>query len=105
LGDELNITKKILNEYKNRLKVIDEVLLKISWVSVDSDFDVFIDEAITLRDEIFEIEVELLIDKLRKKIFNGGIIELSDLLEIESIGWEVPKFVWDIIKDRSNNKI
>jgi hypothetical protein len=54
----------------------------------------------TLIDLFNDIEIELIIDKLRKKIYDGGRIEVSDLNEIETAGWKVPQVVWEVVKNR-----
>jgi hypothetical protein len=97
---EINITKKIQEKYKRHLETVERILLEINWVVDKRDFDRFIDRAICLRDKINEIEIDLIIDRLRKKIYNGGRIEISDLKDIETAGWEVPKVVWEVVENR-----
>ncbi len=74
--------------------------MEINWVVDRRDFDRFINKAICLREKIKEIEIELIVDKIRKKIYDGGRIEVSDLIDIENAGWEVPKVVWEVVKNR-----
>ena len=40
------------------------------------------------------------VDKIRKKIYDGGRIEVSDLNQIETAGWEVPQPIWEVVKNR-----
>ena len=96
----INITEETRDRYKKNLSDVNELLLGINWVSQKGDFEAFIELAIELRDKIREIEIELLIDRIRKKIFDGGKISISDLQDIENLGWYVPKYVWSIVIDR-----
>jgi hypothetical protein len=96
----VNITKKIQEKYKRHLETVEHLLLDINWVVDKRNFDRFINVAICLRDKINDIEIELIIDKLRKKIYDGGRIEVSDLNEIETAGWKVPQVVWEVVKNR-----
>lgn len=96
----INITEETKNRYKVRLSEVNKLLLDINWVTQKSDFDMFIKLAIELREKIREIEIELLIDRIRKKIFDGGQISVGDLMDIESLGWYVPKYVWSIVIER-----
>tara|TARA_R110000803_G_scaffold43094_6_gene92261 strand:+ start:145 stop:450 length:306 start_codon:yes stop_codon:yes gene_type:complete len=96
----VNITKKIQEKYKRHLETVEELLLDVNWVVDKRNFDRFINTAICLREKIKEIEIELVVDKIRKKIYDGGRIEVSDLNEIEGAGWPVPKVIWVIVKSR-----
>ena len=96
----LNITKQIQNKYRRHLETIEQILLELNWVRDTRNFDRFIDAAICLRDKIKEIEIELIIDSLRKKIYDGGRIEISDLNNIEKAGWPIPEVVWEVVKNR-----
>jgi hypothetical protein len=96
----INITKQIQEKYKRHLETVEQILLDINWVVDKRDFDRFVNKAICLRDKIKEIEIELVVDGIRKKIYDGGRIEVSDLQDIETAGWEVPKVVWNVVKNR-----
>jgi len=96
----VNITKKIQEKYKRHLETVEQILLEMNWVIDKNDFERFIDRAICLRDKIKEIEIELVVDRIRKKIFEGGRIEVSDLKDIEKAGWEVPTIIWEVVKNR-----
>jgi hypothetical protein len=96
----VNITKRVQEKYKKHLETIEGILLKMNWVNDTHDFNRFIDKAICLRDKIKEIEIELVVDRIRKKIYDGGRIEISDLNDIETAGWKVPQVVWDVVKNR-----
>lgn len=96
----INITKQVQEKYKRHLETVEQILLDINWVVDKRDFDRFIDKAICLRDRIKKIEIELVVDKIRKKIYDGGKIEMSDLQDIEKAGWEVPLVIWDVVKNR-----
>lgn len=96
----VNITKKVQEKYKRHLETIEQLLLDINWVVDKRNFDRFINVAICLRDKIKEIEIELIIDRLRKKIHDGGRIEITDLNDIENAGWKVPQPVWEVVKNR-----
>ena len=97
---EVNITKKIQDKYKRHLETVEQLLLDINWVVDKKNFDRFINTAICLRDKIKDIEIDLIVDKLRKKINDGGKIEITDLNEIEGAGWEVPQPIWEVVKNR-----
>lgn len=96
----VNITKQLQEKYKKHLETVEQILLDINWVVDKRDFDRFINKAICLRDKIKEIEIELIVDRIRKKIHDGGRIEISDLNDIESAGWKVPKVVWNVVSSR-----
>ena len=96
----VNITKQIQDKYRRHLETVEQLLLDINWVVDKRNFNRFVNTAICLRDKIKEIELELVVDKIRKKIYDGGRIEVSDLNQIETAGWEVPQPIWEIIKNR-----
>ena len=96
----VNISKKIQEKYKRHLETIENVLLEIDWVGDTSDFNRFIEKAICLREKIKTIEIELVVDGIRKKIYDGGRIEVSDLDDIEKAGWPVPKVVREVVQNR-----
>jgi hypothetical protein len=78
----VNITKEVQTTYKRHLETVEQTLLDINWVVDKRDFDRFIDKAICLREKIKEIEIELVVDKIRKKIYDGGKIEIIDLARL-----------------------
>ena len=96
----MNLTKNIQEKYKRHLETIEDILLSMNWVEDSRDFDRFVNRAICLRDKIKTIEIELIIDNIRKKIYNGGKIEMSDLDIIEKTGWVVPEVVKEVVRSR-----
>lgn len=96
----MNLTKSIQDKYKRHLETIEDILLRMNWVEDSRDFDRFITKAICLRDQIKTIELDLVVDSIRKKIYNGGRIEVSDLDNIEKIGWKVPQVIREVVTNR-----
>jgi hypothetical protein len=96
----VNITKQVQEKYKRHLETVEQILLHINWVKDNRNFDRFINRAICLRDKIKDIEIELVVDSIRKKIYNGGRIEVSDLDSIEQAGWEVPQVIREVVTNR-----
>ena len=96
----MNMTKKIQEKYKRHLETVENILLEMDWVKDSSNFNRFIERAICLRNKIKTIEIELVVDGIRKKIYDGGRIEISDLDNIEKAGWTVPEIVKEVVKNR-----
>ena len=77
---EVNITKKIQDKYKRHLETVEQLLLDINWVVDKRNFDRFINTAICLRDKIKDIEIDLIVDKIRKKSFRSAILKSLQIL-------------------------